>query len=211
MGPIAVPFTRLWPTTRSPQTATPNLSLSYVSKQVNREAIAALSAHTMFYFHNIHQLLRVFPHTEETSRVTLRPFTQLRFVELHLSPRHLLRLFGVSFVSGVRETRYERFFGFDLGVIFDGKAPLCHRIRIKIEHIFQNNMRPYHTFCQKLHNLAFWAGARVRLRNIAKVELVGHIDETQKEWLAEHALERKGVVPEAKDLVGWQRGIWTQW
>lgn len=212
MGPIAVPFTRLWPTTRSPQTATPNLSLSYVSKQVNREAIAALSAHTMFYFHNIHQLLRVFPHTEETSRVTLRPFTQLRFVELHLSPRHLLRLFGVSFVSGVRETRYERFFGFDMGVIFDGESPLCHRIRIKIEHLFQNNMRPYHTCCQKLHNLAFWAGARVRLRNIAKVELVGHIDETQKkEWLAEHALERKGVVPEAKDLVGWQRGIWTQW
>lgn len=212
MGSIAVPFARLWPATRSPQTATPNMSLSFVSKQVNREVIAALSAHTVFYFHSIHQLLRVFPHTDETSRVISRPFKELRSVELDLSPRHLLRLFGVSFVSGVPETRYERSSAFDMGVIFDGESPLCHRIRIKIQHIFQNNIRPNHACCQKVHNLAFWTGARARLRNIAEIELVGHIDETQKkEWLAEHALERKGVVPEAKDLAGWQRGIWTQW
>ena len=212
MGSIAVPFARLWPAIGSPQTATPNMRLSLVNKQVNREVVAALSAHTVFYFHSIQQLLRVFPHTDGTSRFIFRPFKGLRSVELDLSPSHLLRLFGVNFLFGVRETRYERSSAFDLGVIFDGESPLCHRICIRIEHIFQNHIRPNHTGCQKVHNLAFWTGARARLRNIAEVQLVGHIDETQKkEWLAEHALERKGVVPEERDLAGWQRGIWTQW
>ena len=133
-------------------------------------------------------------------------------MELELSPSDLLRLFGVSFVFGVRETRYERSSSFDLGAIFDGDSPLCHRIRINIQHVFQNNPRPSQTCCQKVHNTAFWAGARARLRNIAVVELVGYIDEEQKkEWIAEHVLERKGFVPEATDFLGWQRGIWTQW
>lgn len=211
MGSIAVPFAIPWPATRSPQTATPNMSLSYVSKQVNGEAIAALSAHTMFYFHSFPQLV-VFSHKKLTSQVTFRPFEKLRSVELDLSPYQLLRVFGVSFVSGLRETRYEPCSAFDMGLVFDGKSPLCHRIRINIQPIFDNYSRPSHTCCQKLHSLAFWTGARARLRNIAEVELVGFIDETQrKEWLAKHALERKGVVPEAKDLAGWQIGILTQW
>lgn len=211
MGSVAVPFARLWPAIRSPQIATPNMSLSFVSKQVNREAIAALSAHTTFYFHSVHQLFRVFLQTKWTSRAISRPFKELRSVELDLSPCQLLRLFGVSFVSDVWQMRYERSSAFDVGVIFDGESPLCHRIRIRIQHIYQNNIRPNHAYCQKVHNLVFWTGARERLRSIAEVELVGHIDETQKkEWLAEHALERKGVLPEAKDLAEWQRGIWTQ-
>ena len=213
VGPSAVPFARyLWPATRDTQFSTPNMSLSLVNKQLNREVIAALSTYTTFHFHSIQQLLRVFSQKNGTSRVIFRRLKQLRYVELKLSPNDLLRLFGVSFVFGVRETRYERSTNFDLGAIFDGDSPLCHRIRINIQHIFQNNPRPHHTCCQKVHNTAFWAGARARLRNIAVVELVGYIDETQKKELtAEHILERKGVVPEARDFAGWQRGIWTQW
>ena len=212
VGPFAVPFARLWPATRDTQLPSPNMRLSLVNKQLNREVIAALLAHTTFHFHSIQQLLRVFSQRDGKSRVIFRRLRELRYVELELSPNDLLRLFGVSFVFGVRETRYERSSSFDLGAIFDGDSPLCHRIRINIQHVFQNNPRPSHTCCQKVHNTAFWAGARARLRNIAVVELVGYIDEEQKkEWIAEHVLERKGIVPEATDFLGWQRGIWTQW
>ena len=212
LGPIAVPFAGLWPTKRHTPSATPNMRISVVNKQLNREVNAALSAHTAFYFHKIQQLLRIFPPTDTHSEVIFRPLKELRSLILDLSPSNLLRLFGVSFVFGVRDTHYERSSAFDLGIIFDGDYPLCHRICIRIEHIFQNDPRPNHNCCQKVHNLAFWAGARARLRNIAVLELVGYIDETQKrEWLAEHALERKEVIPEAKDFAGWQKGIYAQW
>ena len=212
VGPFAVPFARLWPVIRDTKFPSPNMRLSLVNRQINREVIAALSVHTTFHFHSIQQLLRVFSQRDGNSRVIFRRLKELRYVELELSPNDLLRLFGVSFAFGVRETRYKRSSNFDLGAIFDGDSPLCHRIRINIQHIFKNNPRPNHTCCQKVHNTAFWAGARARLRNIAMVELVGYIDETQKkEWMAEHVLERKGIVPEATDFAGWQRGIWTQW
>ena len=212
VGPFAVPFARLCPVIRDTKFPSPNMRLSLVNKQLNREVIAALSAHTTFHFYSIQQLLRVFSQRDGKSRVVFRRLKELRYVELELSPNDLLRLFGVSFVFGARETRYKRSSNFDLGAIFDGDSPLCHRIRINIQHIFQNNPRPDHTCCQKVHNTAFWAGARARLCNIAVVELVGYIDETQKkEWIAEHVLERKGIVPEATDFAGWQRGIWTQW
>ena len=212
VGPSAVPFERLWPATRDTQLPTPNMNLSLVNKQLKQEVIAALLAHTTFHFHSIQQMLRVFSQRDGKSRVIFRRLKELRYVELELSPDDLLRLFGVSFTFGERHTRYKRSSKFDLGAIFDGDSPLCHRICINIQHMFQNNPRPDHTCCQKVHNSAFWAGARARLRNIAVVELVGHIDETQrKEWMAEHALERKEIVPEAMDFEGWQRGIWTQW
>ena len=212
VGPSAVPFARLWPAIRDTQFSTPNMRLSLVNKQLNREVIAVLSAHTTFHFHSLQQLLRVFSRRDGKSRIIFRRPRELRCVELELTPNDLLRLFGVSFVCGVDETRYERSSNFDLGAIFDGDSPLCHRVRINIRHIFQENPRPYHPCCQKVHNTAFWAGARARLRGIAEVELVGHIDETQKkEWMAEHVLERKGIVPEAMDFAGWQRRTWAQW
>ena len=210
MGSIAIPFAaNVWPTRRYAQLATPNMRLSYVSKQLNREVNAALFAHTTFYFHAIHQLLRAFPCTEERSRKAFRPLKKLRSLELDLSPRELLRVFGVSLILGVHIERSSTFY---MGTILDGGSPICHRIRIRIRHIFENNLRPNPNHCQKVHNLAFWAGARALLRNIAVVELIGHIDETQKkEFLAEHALERKGVITEANDFAGWQRGIWSRW
>ena len=212
LGRFAAPFARLWPAKRDTQFPTPNMRLALVNKQLNFEVIAALSAHTTFHFHSIQQLLRVFSQRNGSSRVIFRRLKELRYVELQLSPNDLLRLFGVSFVFGVRETRYECSSTFDLGAIFDGDPPLCHQMRINIQHIFLNDPRPNHTCCQKVHNTAFWAGARARLRNIAVVEFVGYIDETQrKEWIAEHVLERKGIVPEATDFAGWQRGIWTRW
>ena len=72
---------------------------------------------------------------------------------------------------------------------FSTTNPLYHRICIKKPHVFQHKPRPDHTCCQKVHNLAFWAAARGQLRNVTVTELLGHIDETQKEWLTEHALE----------------------
>lgn len=214
MGPIAVPFAKRWHPKRHVQLTMPNMRLSLVSKQLNREAIAALLAHTTFYFHAIEQFLQFFRHTDAISRAIFRPLKGLRSLELDLSPNCLLCLFGISFgpnVFGVRDIRYQRSLALDLGIFFHDESPLCHQICIKIPHVFQHKPRPDHTCCQKVHNLAFWAGARARLRNIAVIKLVGRIDETQKkDWLAEHALERKGVVPEAKDFAGWQRGIWTQ-
>ena len=212
VGPSAVPFARLCPVIRDTQLPSPNMRLSLVNKQLNREVIAALLAHTTFHFYSIQQLWKVFSQRDGNSRVIFRRLKELPHVELELSPSDLLRLFGVSFVFRPRETSYKRSSNFDLGVIFDGDPPLCHRGRINIQHIFQNDVRPDHTCCQKVHNTAFWAGARARLRNIAVVELVGYIDETQKkEWIAQHVLERKGIVPEATDFAEWQRGIWTQW
>ena len=214
MGDITVPFTRYWPPACIFRFSNPNMRLALVSKQLNREVTATLFAHTTFYFHSIQQLLRTFSHGDEKTCYYSQRFKlkDLRSVELDLSPDDLLRLFGVSFAFGSQETRYQQSSAFDMGSIFDGDPPPCRRICIKIQHVFKNNPRPNHTSCQKSHTSAFWAGARARLRNIAEVELVGHIDETQKnEWLAEHALQRKGIVPEAKDFAGWQRVFGTQW
>ena len=212
LGPIVVPFARLWPATRIPQFSTPYMRLSVISKQLHDEVIAALLAHTTFYFHSIQQLLRVFFPGSGKSRAVLRVLKELWSVELDLCPNDLLRLFGINFVFGAQKLRYYRSSAFDLGVIFDGDSPPCHQIRIRLRHVSQNYPRSNRTCCQKVHNLAIWAGARARLRNIAKVEFVGHIDETQKkQWLAEHALERKGIVPEAMNYAGWQRRIWTRW
>ena len=212
MGPIAIPFARSWPTRRYSELATPNMRLSRVSKQLNREVTAALFAHTTFYFHGIYQFVRAFSYIDEGSRKGFRPPKGLRSLELDLSPAELLRFFGVSFIFGVWDMRYERSSPFYMGMMLDGGLPICHRICIKIGHIFENDPRPNPNCCQKVHNSAFWAGARARLRDIAVVELIGHIDETQKkEFLEQHALERKGVISEENDFAGWQRGIWTLW
>ena len=212
VGPFAVPFARLCPVKRDTQFPSPNMRLSLVNKQFNREVIAALLAHTTFHFYSILQLWKVFSQRDGESRVIFRRLKELPNVELELSPSDLLRLFGVGFVFGQRDRRYTRSSNFDLGVLFDGDSPSCHRIRINIQYVFQNNPPPDHTCCQKVHNTAFWAGARARLRNIAVVELVGYIDERQKkELIAEHVLDRKGIVPEATDFAEWQGGIWNQW
>lgn len=215
IGPIAVPFARGWHPKRYSQVKMPDMRLSLVSKQLNREVVATLLAYTTFYFHSIEQLLKFFRHSNDVSRAVFRPAKGFRSLELDLSPITLLWFFGVYFrphVFGAQDTRYERCPAFDLGIFFNTDSPLCHRICIKIPHVFQSKPQPDHTCCQRVHNLAFWASARARLRNIAVIEMLGHIDETQKkEWLAEHALDRKGVIPEAKDLAGWQRGIWKIW
>lgn len=215
VAPIAIPFARRWPSKRYIQLKKLDMRLSLVSKQLNREVIATLIAHTKFYFHNIEQFLKFFRHTDDVSRAIYRPLRGFRYLELDLGLDSLHSLFGVSFGLNVFHPRvisYERRLALDPGIFFNDKPPLCHKICIRIPRVFQQKPRADHTCCQKVHNLALWAGARARLRNIAVVELVGHIDETQKkEWLAEHALERKGVIPEAKDFAGWQRGIWTQW
>ena len=210
MGPIAIPFARRWRPKRCHRLTMPNMRLSLVSKQLNREVIATLLAHTTFYFHNIDQFVEFFRHADNVSRGIYQPLRGIRFLELDLNPYGLLNLFGVSF--GPRDTRYERRFALDPGKFFNDEFAICRQICIRIPHLFQHNPPPDHSCCQKVHNLAFWAGARARLRNIAVVKMVGHIDETQKkEWLAEHALERRGIIPEEKDFAGWQRGIWTQW
>lgn len=210
MGPLAIPFARRRPSNRYPQAVLPCMHLSRVNKQLNREVIATLLAHTKFHFYSIEQFLRFFKETDDVSGAIFRHIRGFRFLELDLSPDALLCLFGVSFCP--RDTRYEQRLALDPSIFINNELPLCQKIRIEIPSVFQNYRRPDNTCCQKVYNLAFWAGARARLRNIAVVELVGHIDATQKEeWLAEHALERKGIIPEAKDFAGWQRGIWTQW
>ena len=213
VGPVAVPFARLCPLIQDTKIPTPNMRLSLVNKQLNGEVIAALLAHTTFHFYSILQLWKVFSSQRDgESRVIFRRLKKLPNVELELSPSDLLRLFGVSFVFSGRTIRYTRSSSFDLGALFDGDSPPFHRIRINIQHVFEIDPPPDYTCCQKMYNTAFWAGARARLRNIAVVEFVGCIDETQKkEWIAEHVLDRKGIVPEATDFAGWQGRIWTQW
>lgn len=216
LGPIAVPFARRWhPKNRYSRLTMPIMPLLLISKQLNCEVTAALLAHTKFYFHSIEQFLKFLRHRDRLLKSTFQSPKGLRCLELDLNPTALLRLFGVAFgpdVFGTRNTHYEQSFALDLSMFFNDEAPLCHRMLIRIPYVFQLIPRPDRTCCQKVHNLATWAGARARLRSIAVLELVGHIDETQKkEWLFEHALERKGVIPEEKDFAAWQRGIWTQW
>lgn len=219
MGHIAIPFARRWHPKRSRQLPMSAMRLSLVSKQLNREVTAILLFHTTFYFHTMEQFCEFFRHKDEVPRAISRPFKGLRSLELDLSPHCLFRIFGVRFILpsfSVRDVRYERSLAFDRGRFFDNifcneDSPLCHRICINIPHVSQHYPYSDQTCCQKVHDLALWAGARARLRNIAVVDLVGHIDETQKkEWLAQHALERKGIIPEEKDFAGWQEGISTQ-
>lgn len=214
MGPIAIPFTRRLHPKRHSHSTMQDMRLCLVNKQLNREVVAALLAHTTFYFHSLKQFIHFCWHREEVSGGASRAFIGLRCLELDLSPDGLLRLFGIRFGPDIfipAGTRYDPSLALDLGMFFDDEIPLCDKIRINIPHVFQHNPRPDDTCCQKVHNLAFWAGARARLRNIAVVELVGHIDEMQKkEFLAEHTRERKGTIPEAKDFAAWQRRIWAQ-
>ena len=182
MGPVAIPFS--W----YPRSVAPNMALSLVSMQLNREVIAALCAHTTFLFHSIGQFLKFFRHRDWNPRAKFPSSEGLRSVELDLGPNELL----------------------DIWALLKDKFALCHRVRIQMHHVFNDTYIPFP--CQKVYSLAVWAAARAHLRDIATIELVGHIDETQKqEWLAEHALERKGIIPEANDFEAWQKGIWTQW
>lgn len=53
MRPIAVPFARRWHLENYPQLTMPNMRLSLISKQLNREVIAAFSVHNAFFFHTV--------------------------------------------------------------------------------------------------------------------------------------------------------------
>lgn len=197
LNPLAVPFAGVLHSDRGPRSSLPDMRLSLVSKQLNREVIAALLAHTKFYFPTIAHILFFFDNTQDVSRAFYRPVNGFKLLELDLNAFELLWLFSVSL--GSEDTDIWRF---DSGIFSNNETPLCHKIRIHIPHI---------PSCQKAYNLAFWAGARARLRNIAVVELVGQIDTTLKEeWLAEHALDRKMGI-EAEDFGVWQKDIWTQW
>ena len=65
MGHVAVPLAWRWRSERYPELAMPNMSLSLVSKQLNREVNATLLAHTTFYFHSIEQFYKFFWRTDE--------------------------------------------------------------------------------------------------------------------------------------------------
>ena len=211
LGPRAVPFAWRQPSYLYPVARSPDMRLSRVNKQVNREVIATLLAHTKFSFYTTEQFLDFFKDTD-LSRAFFRPIKGFRLLELDLSPFALLYLFGVTF--NLREESYEQRLTLDPGIYFDDETPLCHKIRINIPDCFHHPavVIAGRYCCQKMYNQVLWAGARAQLYNIAVVELVGQIDKPQKEeWLAEHALKRKGFIHGAKDFAEWQQGILPLW
>ena len=212
LGPRAVPFAKKRHLDLYPGPRSPDMRLSRVNKQVNREVIATLLAHTKFYFYTFEQFLEFFKDTQDLSRAFFRPIKGFRFLELDLSPYALLYLFGVTF--SLRDNRYEQRLAPEPGIYFDDETPLCHKIRINIPTLFHHPraVSAGSSCCQKNYNQAFWAGARAQLCKVAVVEFVGQIDIGQKEeWLAEHALERKGFIPRAMDFAVWQQDVLSQW
>ena len=83
LGPRADPFARRRPSDWYPGARSPDMRLSRVNKQVNREVVATLLAHTRFYFHTIEQFLDFFKDTEDRSRAFFRPVKGFRFLELN--------------------------------------------------------------------------------------------------------------------------------
>ena len=130
------------------------MRLSRVNKQVNREVIATLLAHTKFSFYTIEQFLDFFKNTD-LSRAFSRPIKGFRLLELDLNPSALLYVFGVTF--NLRDQRYEQRLTLDPGIYFDDETPLCHKIRINIPDCFHHPAvgSAGRYCCQKTFNQVF--------------------------------------------------------
>ncbi len=151
MTPAVVPFNMSF------GLGTPNMALSRVSMQLNREVTAALFAHTTFHFHSVIQFLKFFTHRHGKPRigVMFQPREGLRSLELDLDPHELFPLFGIPFRFDVRNDWQGPLLSSELDALFKDEFPLCNRIRIKMHDVFEHkyHFRPFH--CQKLHNVAF--------------------------------------------------------
>lgn len=137
----------------------------------------------------------------------------LRYLELGYAQHDLLSMFDVAMVCRRRIYKYTRSFS-EEGQDF---PTICHllalrRIRINVPHVVDGLPRLSDTICQKVFCLALWAGARDILGSIPVVEFQGFIDGAQRQqFLEEHALQRKGIVPYPSDLDDWQRRVLKQW
>lgn len=193
----------------------PNMHLALVSRQLNQEMMPVLFVKTTFVLRDAVHFNSFIRHIDIRIRKDLpTSFERLCSIELCLDARNLLRLVNLGTHRKDLRYRYEEWLGesFPLFRQMCLKNPALRRIGIKFPHVSQLRQHDFLNLCQKTLCLAFWAGARSSLRHVSRVKLHGHIDKVQKqEWLEEHALERKGIIPEQGDLVEWQKRIWHQW
>lgn len=223
MGPIAEPFRQACRKARDPPNSPdpltiPNLSLTLVNRQLHREVMPVLYAHTTFFLLNTVQMDRfLFKQAWPYERDLVHSRQWIRYLELHMGAGQLLCLFGLRTRRGDRGIQqYIRSNAqhsvIRRSVLVDRLS--LRRIHIRIPHVTESfrTIALLPTICQKVFCLAFWAGAREFLRRIPVVELVGHIEGTKKkEWMEELSLERAGILPNPGDLLEWQDQILTHW
>lgn len=185
------------------------MHLALVSKQLNNEMMPVLFRKTRFLFRSMILFDWFLRHTDRR----FPSLERLRYIERQLDPRQLLRLVKIELQCRDLGCRYQRLL-IKNSFLKDWVEKIMHltRIRITLPHINHTQQYLTQTLCQKKFCLVIWAELRTALRQVPRVELRGHIDETQKqEWLEELVLERRGSIPDKNDLSEWQDQIWRHW
>ena len=190
----------------------PNMKLALVSKQLYQETMTALYHHSTFHFRAQNHLIRFFHYNKVA-------MMQLRSLELSLDRLALLSLFGVGIEITNRTLRYPltRPRGGCMFLAIGAKLGSLRRLRINIPHIHTPEAQEVlptvpKRACQKHYCMAVWAGAREYLRQFPTIEFGGSVwCDIDKFFLAEHAMERKGIIPDPKEFKEWQERMLTEW
>ena len=222
IGPFVEPWRRLNhnPTRKlkaiRPYFSNPNLSLALVSKQLHGEVMMALYLNTSFYFCDPASFLRFYSYaTLHKPGIAATSYEGVRLMEVDFGPTHLCEVLDIP-----RDARVGKSAQLSRTSTVGSMFRLCitklhlRRVRVNLPPTSYNWMEPGCdiTICQKAFCLSIWAGIRVLLRDVPVIELGGHIDEQQRqEWLQELRFERRGIVPDLKELEEWQTRVWEQW
>ncbi|CAF9940893.1 hypothetical protein IMSHALPRED_002212 [Imshaugia aleurites] len=202
-----------------PRSSKPDLSLASVNKQLYSEVMTTLHLHTTFYFCHKLRFEWFFQQTENppSYQHAIVPASRslVRKVELDLGPLQLCELLDIPKDARVGDSRRQRYTSvLGKGFVFYTKTLPLQRVRINLPAASYYWKEPGCdlTVCQRMFCLRIWAGIRVLLRDVPVIELGGHIDEAKRrEWMQELALERRGIIPDLKELEAWQKNIWEQW
>ena len=193
------------------QVTAPIVKVALVSRQLHREVMPVVYAHTTLFIRTTSQLTGLFRQITTSHKDSF--IRHLRFLELDMAPHFLLHLFGIAIMDDLEKYHYIQ----DLSEANDLFTSICvkenvlRKVRIKIPHICTRRYRTPPLVCQKAYCSAIWSGARGYLRNIPCVEFSGYIDESQKqEWLMQLAKDRKGII-EGTGLLSWKKQIWDEW
>ena len=207
MGFFATPYERSHEAPLIPLGDRPNMQLPLVSKQLYQEATAALHRHSTFSFRAESNLVRFFHYNKPL-------LMELWSLELSHDRNALLSLFGVGMEVVNRTCRFTltRPRGGCMFVAIRAKLASLRRLRIIIPHITAGSPKAPRSACQKLYCMALWAGAREYLRQFPTIEFGGYVwCDIDKAFLAEHATERKGIIPDPDDFRNWQLGMLAEW
>lgn len=219
IGPFAEPWRGAFGGFRSPGYADQgssksSMSLASVNKQLYSEVMTTFSLYTILKLWHGSQMHKFFRCCSIKTLKSQPSCKNLRSIELDLDAGQLCLLLGIP--RDLRVGNSVRFSDVSITAAFQTWVNECRlrRALINLPHV-SHRWKEWDgalIVCQKVFCLRVWAGVRVLLRDVPRIEMRGHINETQKQnWMQELALERRGIIPDLEELKRWQQSIWDNW